>query len=84
MEIFNSGKVPSGKFQLNLHKKPSTMTPNEGAAALSMAAHLADLTKLGIDPTKVHLTLEFKDTGHIQCMNLSRGGGDVAVTSCDN
>jgi hypothetical protein len=60
------------------------MTPNEGAAALSMAAHLADLAKLGIDPANVHLTLEFKDTGHVQCMNLSHGGGDIAVTSCNN
>lgn len=83
MDLFNKGATPSGKFQLNLHKKPSTMTPNGGAAALSMAAHLADLAKLGIDPTKVHLTLEFKDTGHVQCMNLSRGDGDIAVTSCN-
>jgi len=84
MDLFNKGTAPSGKFQLNLHKKPSTTTPNEGAAALSMAAHLADLAKLGIDPTKVHLTLEFKETGHVQCMSLSRGGGDIAVTLCDN
>lgn len=84
MEIFKGSGIPSGKFQLHLHKKPSTTTPNEGAAAISMAAHLADLAKLGIDPTKVHLTLEFKETGHIQCMNLSRGGGGIAVTACDN
>lgn len=84
MELFKGGGAPNGKFQLNLHKKPSSMTPNEGAAALSMAAHLSDLAKLGIDPTKVHLILEFKDTGHVQCMNLSRGGGDVALTPCDN
>lgn len=84
MDIFKSSGPPGGKFQLNLHKKPSTTTPNEGAAALSMAAHLADLAKLGIDPTKVHLTLEFKETGHIQCMSLSRGGGGIAVTPCNN
>jgi hypothetical protein len=84
MDLFNKGAAPSGKFQLNLHKKPSTTTPNEGAAAISMAAHLADLAKLGIDPTKVHLTLEFKETGHIQCVSLSRGGEGIAVSSCNN
>lgn len=83
MDLFNKGA--NEKFQLNLHQKPSTMTPNEGAAALSMAAHLADLSKLGVDPTKVHLTIEFKDTGHKQCMSLSKGtSGGIAVTSCNN
>lgn len=84
MGLFKKDSAPSGKFQLNLHKKPSTTTPNEGAAAISMAAHLADLAKLGIDPTKVHLTLEFKETGHVQCMSLSKGAsGGIAVTSCN-
>lgn len=83
MDLFN--KAGKDKFQLNLHKKPSTMTPNEGAASLSMAAHLVDLAKLGIDPTKVHLRLEFTDTGHVQCMSVSKGtAGGVAVTSCNN
>lgn len=82
MELFKGGS--SEKFQLHLHKKPSTLTAKEGAASLGMAAHLADLADLGIDPTKIHLTIEFKETGHIQCMSLSRGGGDVAVVPCNN
>jgi len=82
-ELFN--KPPSGKFQLNLHRKPSELTPEEGAASLAMAAHLAELAKLGVDPTQVHLKIEFKNTGHSMCMNLSKGGsGDVALTSCNN
>ncbi|MGH9317733.1 MAG: hypothetical protein ACRD1P_11590 [Thermoanaerobaculia bacterium] len=86
MEIFgNKGNPSKGKFTLNLHKKPSTCTPNENAAAMGLAAHLSDIEKLGVDPTKIHLTLQFKETGHIMCLSLSRGSqGDVAFTPCEN
>lgn len=68
------------KFALNLHKKPSLCNPNENAAAIGLAAHLADVEKLGLDPTKVHLILQFKDTGHTMCLNLDRNG---SKGSCD-
>jgi hypothetical protein len=82
VEIFGQkGEPPKGKFTLNLHKKPSTCTPNENAAAIGLSAHLADIEKLGVDPTKVHLILQFKETGHVMCLNLSRGN---QVSPCDN
>lgn len=86
MELFGGAKGPSkGKFSFIYHKKPSTLTPNEGAAVLSMGAHMADLEKLGVDPTKVHLILQFKETGHEMCVNLSReGGGAIGMGACGN
>lgn len=85
MDLFGKkGKEPEGKFALNLHKKPTDCTPNEGAVSLMMAGVLADAEKLGVDPTKIHLILEFKDTKHTMCLNLSRGtGGDMSMIPHD-
>jgi hypothetical protein len=74
------GKQPQSKYSIALHKSPSELSANEGAVYLMMAGVLADAEKLGVDPTMIHLTLEFKATNHVMCLNLSKGGGAVAFT----
>lgn len=82
MDLFGKKKE---KFTVNLHKKPSECTPKEGAVYLMMIGVLADAEKLGIDPTTIHLSLEFKETNHQMCMNLERGGtGGLSITECKN
>lgn len=73
-DLFGSQKPASGKLALIYHKKPSTLTPTEGAAVLMVAAKVSDISKVGVDPTKVHIILEFKETGHVMCMSLSQDG----------
>lgn len=82
MDLFGKKKA---KFTLALHKKPSECTPQEGAVYLMMAGVLADAEKLGVDPTKIHLVLQFKDTEHEMCLNLERGGtGEPMLGPCQN
>lgn len=80
-ELFGSKKPASGKYGLVYHKKPSTLTPNEGAAVLMVAAKISDISSVGVDPTKVHIVLEFKETGHVMCMSLSKDG-NTGLSEC--
>jgi hypothetical protein len=63
----------SGKFGMVLHKEPSSVTSPELATALMFAGVLADVKKLGLDPTKIHVQFIFKETGHVMCFNLDKG-----------
>jgi hypothetical protein len=86
MELFGFGKKKlKDKFSLAFHKEPATCTPNELAVAMTLSAHLAEVDALSVDPTKVHLILQFKDTGHTMCLNLVRGGdGRPTLEACKN
>jgi hypothetical protein len=81
MELFDKKpQQPNGKYSINLHRQPSMLTPEEGAVYLMMAGVLAEAKKLGVDPTTIHLTLEFKATNHLMCLNLSQGGPEIGYT----
>jgi len=73
-ELFGKkGDEPAkGKFALILHKKPDDFSPNELACGMMMAGTLADAEKLDLDVEKIHLVIDFKDTGHTLCFNMTR------------
>lgn len=39
---------------------------------MMMAGVLADAEKLGLDVEKIHLVIDFKDTHHTLCFNMTR------------
>lgn len=73
-EIFGKkGEEPkNGKFALVLHKSPSDFSTKEMACGMMMAGVLADAEKLGLDVEKIHLMIDFKDTNHTLCFNMTR------------
>lgn len=62
-----------GKYAIVLHKGPEAVSIPELSSALMFAGVLADVKALGIDPTKVHVQLTFKETGNVMCFNLDKG-----------
>lgn len=82
MDLFGK-KDKKPKLSIKLHKDPAALTPNEGAVYLLLAGALADVAKLGVDPTTVHLSLHFKSTKHEMCLNLDHGTG-ISRDFCNN
>lgn len=73
-DLFGKNQAtPDGKYAIVLHKDPISVDTPEMAAALMFAGVLADVKKLGLDPTKIHAQFIFKETGHVMCFNLDKG-----------
>jgi hypothetical protein len=84
--LFGEMKEPDKKFTLVFHKAPKHFSPPELALGMMVSAAVAESKKLGVDPEKVHVVIEFKESGHHLCFTLTtdpKAGGEPMVVSHD-
>ncbi len=66
-------EIPKDKVEVHFGVDPEHCTSQELALVMAHIPKLWELPgKFGIDPTKVKLTFEFKESGHQMPLTLSR------------
>ena len=64
--------VPSGGYALVFQDDVDKFTPAELAVVMMSSACVAEAKKLGIDPTKIKVRLDFGETKRHMCFKLEK------------
>lgn len=70
-----NGKLVPTEKQVEVHfgEELGTCNENELALVLAYTANIWNLaSKMGVDPSKVNMSFDFKDTGHHLCFMVAK------------